>query len=298
MSIGRRVGYFFLGFAPFAAVLMWQIIVTYIGMFVFMIQQAMVDRSVLNDMDRLLTDFQVSPIYSVLIFITYIGYILFILWYYLMFCKGKKTGNYKMVLKPHRIIMILASGILLQIGIDMILELVFGLFPALYESYSAISEALGTETIWMVLSICILAPIGEEVIFRGLTYRIFRRAIPWQAAMIVQAVLFGVYHLNLVQGVYAALLGLVLGYLVYRYESVLPGILLHIAINSSSYLVGYLLPAELEDSIPGMIIVGIVTTSLALFLINRVGRGGISVKTDEQEPELVMDVAQSIDGNQ
>lgn len=268
------IGWLFLGLTPFFAVIMWQIIVTYIGMAVFAVQQAQIDRSILTDVNRLLTEFQASTIYSVLMFVTYIGYLVFVLWYYLMFCKGKQTGSYKQILKPVRIILIVIAGILMQVGISMFLEILFEKFPSLFESYTAVMNAMDSESIFMIISICLLAPIGEEIIFRGLTFRMMRRAVPWQVAFVIQAVLFGVYHMNLVQGTYAVILGLVLGYLAYRYDSVLPGILLHIAINSSSYVVGYLYPEKLGESVLWMSIVGVVTMALSLFLIFLVGKSG------------------------
>lgn len=274
------IGWLFLGLTPFLAVVMWQIIVTYVGIAVFAVQQAQIDRSILTDVDRLLTEFQASTIYSVLIFVTYIGYLAFILWYYLMFCKGKQTGSYKQILKPVRIILLLIAGALMQIGISMFLEILFEKFPSLFDSYTAVTNAMNNESVWMIISICLLAPIGEEIIFRGLTYRMMRRAIPWQVALIIQAVLFGVYHFNIVQGTYAALLGLVLGYLAYRYDSVLPGILLHIAINSSSYVVGYLYPEKLGESVLWMSIVGIVTMAVSLLFIFLVGKKGEPIQEE------------------
>ena len=55
----------------------------------------------------------------------------------------------------------------------------------------------------------ILAPVGEELVFRGLTYRFARKALPFWGANILQAALFGVMHLNLFQGLYAFFLGTV-----------------------------------------------------------------------------------------
>lgn len=84
-----------------------------------------------------------------------------------------------------------------------------------------------------VLSLAILAPLLEEVLFRGaiqgLLMRFFGR--PWPA-ILISALLFGVFHLNPVQIVYATLLGIVLGWIYYRTGSLLPVIVGHILNNS------------------------------------------------------------------
>ena len=48
---------------------------------------------------------------------------------------------------------------------------------------------------------------------------------------LLQAVLFGIFHQNLIQGVYAALLGFLLGYLAWRYDSLLVPIFMHFLYN-------------------------------------------------------------------
>ena len=143
MSTGKKVGYFFLGLSPVAAVLMWQIMATSGFMMLYMIQQMATpefqqiqigSQEYNQAVNQMALDFQSSSMMFVATFATYIGYlIIFGLWYYFMFCKNKQTGTYKQVLKPHRIISILAAGIMLQIGMDMALVLILPLFPTIYE---------------------------------------------------------------------------------------------------------------------------------------------------------------------
>lgn len=282
-----------LGLVPMAAVLFWQILASSVGMIVYMLQeifaraaQGMNMNMGPEEYDRfvveLSTNFMSSPSYSVLMFIVYIGYlVMFGLWFWLMFCRKKQTGDWRQVLKPQRLIGIVCCGIAMQITLSMALTVILPLMPKIFESYSAVMNALGSESVWMILCVCILAPIGEELIFRGLTLRIMKKAVPIWVVIIVQAFLFGLYHMNLVQGVYAFLLGLLFGYVAYRYGSVVPGILLHMAVNSSSYLMGYLLPASLEEQTWLMILIG------AVALLAVVGFTYLVVKgTKATEPDL------------
>lgn len=61
----------------------------------------------------------------------------------------------------------------------------------------------------------ILTPFTEELIFRGVIYNRIRKYFPVQIAIFVSAVIFGCYHGNVVQMVYAIIMGLALA-LVYE----------------------------------------------------------------------------------
>ena len=99
----------------------------------------------------------------------------------------------------------------------------------------AIGQLLGgnSSPILLVLSVCVLGPIAEELVFRGAVlpalYRWRRNA--WLAIM-VSAALFGLIHLNIIQGIVAFYSGIVMGWLYYRTRSVVPGMVLHVTSNS------------------------------------------------------------------
>ena len=82
-------------------------------------------------------------------------------------------------------------------------------------------------------SISILAPLLEEVLFRGAIQGYLMRHFkkPW-VAIIISALIFGIYHMNPVQVVYATHLGIVLGWIYYRTGNLLSVIVGHILNNS------------------------------------------------------------------
>lgn len=84
-----------------------------------------------------------------------------------------------------------------------------------------------------VLSMALVAPLVEEMMFRGAIqgYLMRRCSNPW-TAIVASALVFGVIHMNPVQVVYATLLGLVLGWIYYRTRSLLPVIAGHVLNNS------------------------------------------------------------------
>ena len=134
----------------------------------------------------------------------------------------------------------LLAGLCLQLLSNLFLTLVFGIFPELMESYSQVLENLGMDspTVLSLAYTVLVAPVTEELIFRGLTLRILEGAFPFWAANILQALYFGIIHGNLVQGGYAFLAGMVLGYLVKRNGTLAAGILCHFGVNLSGVLLG------------------------------------------------------------
>ncbi len=93
----------------------------------------------------------------------------------------------------------------------------------------ALTELLSMDNVVMLLVAWIVAPIGEELIFRGLLLRRLEK-YGKVLAILVTSLLFGLLHMNFAQSVNAFCLGLVLGYVAMEY-SVIWSILLHVIQN-------------------------------------------------------------------
>ena len=98
-------------------------------------------------------------------------------------------------------------------------------------------------------AIGILAPIAEEVVFRGAILRklltLFGKQKHW-IAIAVSAALFGLLHGNLPQFIHAFVIGLLLGWLYYRTDSIIPGILFHWVNNTVAYIMFHIMP-QMQD---------------------------------------------------
>ncbi|ERJ76423.1 CAAX amino terminal protease family protein [Prevotella disiens JCM 6334 = ATCC 29426] len=91
----------------------------------------------------------------------------------------------------------------------------------------------------------ILAPITEEIVFRGALLRVLLETFGHQKrwiAIVISALIFAVIHGNVAQGTHAFIGGIALGWLYMRTRSVLPGIVLHWVNNSIAYITFNLLP--------------------------------------------------------
>lgn len=110
-------------------------------------------------------------------------------------------------------------------------------------AYEELMESAGFgESVLPTIAAILIAPFGEELIFRGVTFYYAKKAVSdfadkrkaFWIANCIQALGFGVFHMNLVQGTYAFIMGLVLGYLAHRFGTLLPAMLGHMIINGLS----------------------------------------------------------------
>lgn len=153
----------------------------------------------------------------------------------------KKQGGF-FGISPGGVLLLVLAGLALQLLSNFLLTMIFTAFPELMESYSQVLENLGmySPTVLSLLYTAAVAPLAEELLFRGLTLRILEEAFPFWAANLLQALYFGLIHGNLVQGGYAFGAGMLLGYLVKKKGTLAAGILCHFGVNFSGVLLGLL----------------------------------------------------------
>ena len=95
----------------------------------------------------------------------------------------------------------------------------------------ALNEMISETPIWVTaLVVCIIAPIGEEFIFRKLIVD-RTQAFGELSACIISGIIFGLFHGNLRQAIYAAPLGMVLAYVYIKTRNLIYPILMHMTVN-------------------------------------------------------------------
>ncbi|MBR1464031.1 MAG: CPBP family intramembrane metalloprotease [Prevotella sp.] len=98
----------------------------------------------------------------------------------------------------------------------------------------------------------ILVPLAEEIVFRGAILRTLLKLFPERKhwiAIIISAIIFGAAHGNAAQFVHAALLGILLGWMYWRTDSIVPGVVLHWVNNSIAYILTRLFPDMADASL-------------------------------------------------
>ena len=179
---------------------------------------------------------------------------------------------------------LLMIGVSAQFFVGGLLGVVELLFPEAMAEYSELMEdsSVGVFAVISALSIAVLAPINEEIACRGVMFEYAMRAMSpgWNAAdgaryravsarafwiaNTLQALAFGALHMNLIQGSYAFALGVLEGWVFWRTGKLRYPIILHFALNISSYLVEPLYP-----------LLSVVPTGLVIVLAAVVCAAGI-----------------------
>ncbi|MBD5530892.1 MAG: CPBP family intramembrane metalloprotease [Lachnospiraceae bacterium] len=100
----------------------------------------------------------------------------------------------------------------------------------------------------------IVSPIVEEGVFRGILYlkcrRYFGRRLP---AALLSALLFGILHGNMVQGVYGFVMGMIMIWFYERYDSFLAPVIVHAASNISVFLISFANGGRFDGSSGGSV---------------------------------------------
>lgn len=92
-----------------------------------------------------------------------------------------------------------------------------------------------THDIYTYVTIGIAAPLLEEIIFRGIILSGFLKRYSPVTAIIMSAIIFGIFHFNPWQFIPAFVMGLVIGWLYWKTNSIIPGIVIHFINNSLAF---------------------------------------------------------------
>lgn len=104
-------------------------------------------------------------------------------------------------------------------------------------TFQEISQIQFETPIWLgILSYGILAPLGEEVVFRGVVYGQLKKVMKVPAAIVLSGLAFGLFHGNLVQAVYATVIGILLALVYELYGTLIAPMVFHSAANLFVYI--------------------------------------------------------------
>lgn len=148
------------------------------------------------------------------------------------------NGEEKPKLTCIQIITVIIAGLVFSIGLNYLYN-ILGITGA-SESFQSVREAqFGVNFIAGIFLYGVLSPVVEELIFRGLLFNRLKRIFPRIAAIILSALLFGVFHGNLVQGTYAFIMGIIIVLLYEKYKSFWTPIIFHVVANVGVYVLQY-----------------------------------------------------------
>lgn len=141
-------------------------------------------------------------------------------------------------------------------------------YKELLESHdSTLGNLVGTESLmFSIITIAIIVPITEELFFRGLIYGRLRQAMRPIVAILISSIVFGIFHGNVVQGVYAFLIGCTLALVYEKTDSLILSIFGHGLINA----IGMGLPSlELDKLRLVLTIIGCIAIIPSVIIIRK-----------------------------
>lgn len=207
--------------------------------------------------------------------LTLIGDVTFLIILFLIFLFTKeklirRCRFHKLSLKNIGLISLTSIGIAFLI--ILLMQVFSSLFPSLFKSYEMVSNSITAShgSFITLLGLIVLIPIFEEIFFRGVIFGFLRDNFKLPIALIVQALVFGIAHGNLVQGTYAFILGLFLGIVFYYTDSLFASITAHITYNLFGVL---LIPMLLGlRTVISPVIILLIEVVVALFTLILGGR--------------------------
>lgn len=165
-----------------------------------------------------------------------IGFIIFGLWYALAFVrKDPKKFNPLESISFSSILMVIGSALGAFGIVEVFMVLLSMIAPKIVLDYAARIEnsgIIGFDGIIPILCMYVIAPVVEELAIRGVSRKLLKWAgLGTIAILFWQAVYFGIMHMDPVQSSYTFFVGLILGYIAIRYDSIYLSILAHLAFN-------------------------------------------------------------------
>jgi uncharacterized protein len=121
-------------------------------------------------------------------------------------------------------------GSLTALSFEFFVDPVTSLMP-IPDSLKDMMTNAYTHPIPTFIMIAVLAPLLEELLFRGVVLDGFLKNYKPAHAIFASALLFALVHGNFAQGIGAFFIGLVIGWIYWKTNSVIPGIIIHFVNN-------------------------------------------------------------------
>ena len=124
--------------------------------------------------------------------------------------------------------------------LDRIIQMIIPQPEYINELSSTLQPETVTGFVLLFMAIVIIAPIGEELLFRGFLQKFLEKH--WQdvtRAILVTSLFFAIIHMNSYWLIQIYILGIFLGYLSWKTNSVIPSLILHSINNGTAMLFSF-----------------------------------------------------------
>lgn len=203
-------------------------------------------------------------------------------WYY--FIRKRRDVSpvdYRKILSPKTVGCLAALAFFAQFVCSIVMAVIAFVFPEVFKDYEKLMEGVDINVLpaWATLFIvAVWAPLAEEIVFRAMIFRTLRKGFALWPAAVLSGIAFGVYHMNLIQGVYASLLGILLAYIYEKTNPLLGVYLFHLSFNLMNYGISFIWQqAGLSEIIQGLITLALMAAAVpglavCIYLFTRIYR--------------------------
>lgn len=151
--------------------------------------------------------------------------------------RGKVFGNAYGRRSPGDLLLVFLLGAALAQYLNLLLN-VLQLFQTFPEYSDSMERLMENQSVFLMLFwTVIVAPVAEEILFRWVIYRRLRDWMGIFGAVVISSLLFGIYHGNVLQFIYATVMGMALALSIEYTENLYASIFLHIGANLWSTVV-------------------------------------------------------------
>lgn len=155
---------------------------------------------------------------------------------------------------------------------NLVITLIINMIPQSFmEKYNTSIGLATTGNLWlMILATGIMGPIAEEITFRHFILQPNRK-VSDKYAIIISALSFGIMHGNIIQGTYTFILGLFFAKEDLKENNLMPSLIMHITINTSSVLIS----SNWSNEIAGL--VAFECLAIAVYLLTHREKTQVSI---------------------
>lgn len=165
----------------------------------------------------------------------------FILYYCCFIRKEKKAKVYRPIKRKfdewEYIVLILCMAVAVYCFTHFVSSFARYLFPKENAEVAKIFEQARTSNpVLNVMYSMLIAPVFEELYFRGLILKISKKSFGMIWCLLFNGISFAVFHGNIIQAFYAFFAGVYLAYLAFEFDTIVPTIFAHSLQNSFATL--------------------------------------------------------------
>ena len=280
-ALGKAVAYF-------AVYLLVQVLVSTVFSAVISARMTMEMMASGEELDVMaMTDALMTEVMSKAMEMTFVAGLVTLLIFWIVFLIRKKKFTKEVCIRKIPVTGILPIAIMAA-AFNVITTVIISFIPWPQEwmdSYVESSSAIdGSVMAW--ITAVLMAPVLEEIVFRGLMYTRLKKGLPAIIAAIITSLAFGIAHGTVIWAIYTFVFSMILIWVFEKFQSLTACIVLHMAYNLSGMALS-LIPEEAGIIILILFVISIAGVIFAYKMIKKV-TVDIPSREEDQAIEAVM----------